>query len=59
MNGNHADSVMAQTGLTARGTSRAGAKAEHSDLVVGFRRRNNSTDKSYPGDNRLVSPERP
>ena len=31
VNGNHADSVMAQAGLTARRTCRAGAKAEHSE----------------------------
>ena len=57
MNGNHADSVMAQDGLTARRTCRAGAKAEHSEPTIRLRRGGRSTDKSYPGDNRLVSPE--
>ena len=37
-NGNRADSVMAQAGLTARRTCRAGAKAEHSEPTFGFRR---------------------
>ena len=59
VNGNHADSVMAQDGLTARRTCRAGAKAEHSDPTFCIRCRGSSTDKSYSGDNRLVSPERP
>jgi len=57
VNGNHADSVMAQAGLTARRTCRAGAKAEHSEPTIRFRCGGRSTDKSYPGDNRLVSPE--
>ena len=34
MVGHHAVSVMAQASLTVRGTSRAGAKAGHSDPVV-------------------------
>ena len=58
-NGNRADSVMAKGSLTARGTSQAGAKAEHSEPIVGTRRRERLTDKSYSGDNRLVPPERP
>ena len=50
---------MAQAGLTARRTCRAGAKAEHSEPTVGIRRRGRPTDKSYSGDNRLVPPESP
>ena len=57
--GNRARRVMAQAGLTARRTCRAGAKAEHSDPIVGIRRRESSTDKSYSGDNRLVPPKSP
>ena len=34
MDGNHSQSVMAQVGLTARPTSRADAKAGHSDLAI-------------------------
>ena len=58
-NGNRTDSARAKASLTARGTSRAGAKAESSELMVRFRRGQKLTDKSYPGDNRLVSPKRP
>ena len=58
-NGNRADSVRAQAGLTARGTSRAGAKAEPSEPTVRIRCGWRLTDKSYPGDNRLVPPKRP
>jgi len=49
--------VMAQAGLTARRTCRAGAKAEHSDPTMGIRHRGSSTDKSYSRDNRLVPPK--
>ena len=55
--GNRADSVMAKGSLTARSTIRAGAKAGHSEPTVAFRWRRRSTDKSYPGDNRLVPPK--
>ena len=48
---------MAQAGLTVSGTSQADAKAGHSDPTVSFRRSWSSTDKSYSGDNRLVSPK--
>ena len=48
---------MAQESLTARGTSRADAKADHSEPTLCFRHRGRSTDKSYSRDNRLVSPE--
>ncbi len=59
MNGNHGDSVMAQAGLTARHTSRADAKAEHSEPTLRVRRGDRLSDKSYSGDNRLVPPKRP
>ncbi len=58
-NGNRADSARAKAGLTARGTSRAGAKAESSEPMVRVRCGQRLTDKSYPGDNRLVPPKRP
>ena len=45
LDGNQAQSAKAKGCLTARPTSRAGTK-------VGL-----STDKSYPGDNRLISPK--
>ncbi len=48
---------MAQAGLTARLTRRAGAKAEHSEPTVRIRRGRRLTDKSYSGDNRLVPPK--
>src|SRR5699024_7698656 len=56
MVGNHSKRVKAEESLTARLTSRAGTKVGLSDPVVphgGHR----STDKSYPGDNRLISPK--
>ena len=40
-------------------TSRAGAKAGLSDPTVFEWKSRSSTDKSYPGDNRLISPESP
>ena len=58
-NGNRADSVMAKESLTARGTSRADTKVEHSDPTFRIRCGGSSTDKSYPGDNRLVPPKSP
>ena len=48
---------MAQAGLTVRGTSQAGAKAEHSDPTIRIRCGGSSTDKSYSRDNRLVPPK--
>jgi hypothetical protein len=48
---------MAQASLTARRICRAGAKAEHSEPEVRIRRVRRLTDKSYPGDNRLVLPK--
>jgi len=40
---------MAKAGLTARGTSQAGAKAEHSELTVGFRHRGRQRTKATLG----------
>ncbi len=48
---------MAQAGLTARRMCQADAKAEHSEPMVRFRCGQRLTDKSYPGDNRLVPPK--
>ena len=42
-----------------RPTSRAGAKAGVSDPAGAERDGRRSTDKSYPGDNRLIAPNRP
>ncbi|MEY2640673.1 MAG: hypothetical protein RL150_66 [Candidatus Parcubacteria bacterium] len=58
-NGNRDDSVMAKESLTARRTCRADTKVEHSDPTFHIRCGGSSTDKSYPGDNRLVPPKRP
>src|SRR3989339_731113 len=48
---------MAQASLTVRGTSQAGAKAEHSEPTTRVRRGGRLTDKSYSRDNRLVPPK--
>ena len=48
---------MAKEGLTARRACQAGAKAEHSEPTIRFRRGRRLTDKSYHGDNRLVPPK--
>ena len=52
-------SVNAQAGLTARVTIRAVTKVGVSDPVVCEWKCHRSTDKSYPGDNRLISPKSP
>ena len=57
--GNRAVSVNAETSLTARPTGRAGTKVGVSDPAVCEWKCRRSTDKSYPGDNRLISPKRP
>ena len=49
--------VNAQVGLTVRITIRADAKAGVSDLRFRSDCGTDLTDKSYPGDNRLVRPE--
>jgi hypothetical protein len=57
MVGNHSQSAKAEGSLTARPTSRAGTKVGLSDPVVSEWKGHRSTDKSYPGDNRLISPK--
>ena len=57
--GNRAVSVNAKTNLTARLTGRAGTKVGVSDPAVCEWKCRRSTDKSYPGDNRLISPKSP
>ena len=52
--GHQASSAKAQGSLTARPTSRAGAKAGLSDPVVSVWKGHRSTDKRYAGDNRLI-----
>ena len=53
------ESVNAQASLTARLTGRAVTKVGVSDPVVCEWKCHRSTDKSYPGDNRLISPKSP
>ena len=55
--GNRAVSVNAETSLTARATVRAVTKVGVSDPAVCEWKCRRSTDKSYPGDNRLISPK--
>ena len=50
-------SVNAKASLTARLTGRAVTKVGVSDPVVCEWKCHRSTDKSYPGDNRLISPK--
>ena len=57
--GNRAGRTKAKASLTARGTSRAGAKAGLSDPRMRNGCAAGLTDKSYPGDNRLIASERP
>ena len=52
-------SVNAKASLTARVTARAVTKVGVSDPAVCEWKCRRSTDKSYPGDNRLISPKRP
>ncbi len=56
--GNRAESVNAEASLTARETFRAGTKVGVSDPAVSEWKCRRLTDKSYPGDNRLISPKR-
>ena len=53
---NRAQSIKAEGSLTARLTGRAGTKVGLSDPVEREWNCHRSTDKSYPGDNRLISP---
>ncbi len=57
MVGNHSKSAKAEGSLTARPTGRAGTKVGLSDPVVEKWDCHRSTDKSYPGDNRLITPK--
>src|SRR5665647_3143805 len=52
-------SALVYGGLTARRTCRAGAKAGQSDPLASVWKGQGLTDKSYPGDNRLILPESP
>ena len=52
-------SVNAEASLTARLTGRAETKVGVSDPAVCEWKCRRSTDKSYPGDNRLISPKSP
>ena len=52
-------SVNAEASLTARLTGRAVTKVGVSDPAVCEWKCRRSTDKSYPGDNRLISPKSP
>jgi hypothetical protein len=59
MVGNHSQSAKAEGSLTARETFRAGTKVGLSDPAVCEWKCRRSTDKSYLGDNRLISPKSP
>src|ERR671916_241115 len=52
-------SALAEGGLTARQTRRAGTKVGQSDPTVSVWKGRGLTDISYPGDNRLIFPKRP
>ena len=54
---NRAKSIKAEGSLTARHTGRAGTKVGLSDPAVREWNCRRSTDKSYLGDNRLISPK--
>jgi hypothetical protein len=56
--GNGAVSVKVYESLTARHTRRAGTKVGLSDLLRPYGMAQDLSDKSYPGDNRLIPPER-
>ena len=57
MVGNHSKSAKAEGSLTATPTGGAGTKVGLSDPVVRKWDCHRSTDKSYPGDNRLITPK--
>ncbi len=57
--GHRAVSTKAKASLTATLTGEAGAKAGLSDPPIRHGCGRSLTDKSYPGDNRVVAPERP
>ena len=56
--GNRAKSVKAEGSLTESQTRQSGTKVGLSDPVASKWKGHRSTDKSYPGDNRLISPKR-
>ena len=58
-NGNGMERANAKAGLTARPTSRAGSKDGVSDPRTRCGSGTGLTDKSYPGDNRLIGSESP
>ena len=53
--GNRAKSVKAEGSLTESQTRQSGTKVGLSDPVASKWKGHRSTDKSYPGDNRLIS----
>jgi hypothetical protein len=55
--GNRAGRIKAKAGLTVRLTGRAGTKVGLSDPRIRSGSGSSLSDKSYPGDNRLVAPE--
>ena len=55
--GNRDGRVKAKASLTARPTSRAGTKVGLSDPPIALWEARSLTDKSYPGDNRLIVPK--
>ena len=57
MVGNHPKSAKAEGSLTATPTGGAGTKVGLSDPVEFKWECHRSTDKSYPGDNRLITPK--
>ena len=58
MDGNHPKSAKAEGSLTATPTGGAGTKVGLSDpVVLSGNACHRSTDKSYPGDNRLITPK--
>ena len=57
--GNRAKSVKAEGSLTESQTRRSGTKVGLSDPVASKWKGHRSTDKSYPGDNRLIPPKSP
>ncbi len=57
LNGNQPMSAKVEGSLTARRTGRAGTKVGLSDPTVSEWKGRGLTDKSYPGDNRLILPK--
>ncbi len=57
--GNRPGRALAEGSLTARVTTRAGTKVGQSDPTASAWKGRGLTDKSYPGDNRLILPKSP